>query len=414
MSVSIQLNVCKRDRLLSRIKEALDLAPPEVCGPVAVAMSGGVDSSTTASALAYLGYRVIGITLKLYNGNERGRPGTCCAGKDIADARGAANKSGFPHYVLDYTDRFQKSVITPFTQSYGAGKTPVPCILCNQTVKFTDMLAYAQSLGCAALVTGHYVQRLLGPRGPMLARAVDPTKDQSYFLFTTTRYELDYVRFPLGGLLKHETRALASHLGLALAEKKESQDICFVAGGRYADFIEKIAPQTFMPGEIVHIDGRTLGHHRGIAHYTIGQRRGLRISAKEPLFVVDIDATQHKVTVGPKDALLTSELSINQTNWLSSPHELMSSPVRAQLRSSGEEHAVRAVFDFHDNTASVLLETPTKGIAPGQACVFYQNNRLMGGGWIQETKSSYTQPQGPSLCTSFDLSSLASYWAHAS
>ena len=401
MSIPVQLDL-ERDRLLSRIREALDLPPPQVCGPVAVAMSGGVDSSTTASALAHLGYQVIGITLKLYEGEAAGRPGTCCAGKDIADAKGAAQKSGFPHYVLDYTDRFWQSVITPFTQSYSAGETPIPCVLCNQTVKFTDMLTYARSLGCTALVTGHYIQRLKDPKGPILTRAADSAKDQSYFLFATTKDELDYLRFPLGGFLKAETRALAHHLGLTLAEKKESQDICFVAGGRYADFIEKVAPETFVAGDIVHIDGHTLGRHKGIAHYTIGQRRGLGIGGGDPLFVVDIDADQNTVTVGPKEALLTASLVIDETNWLASRAELLSLPMRAQLRSSGSERDVRAVFDFHGNSATVLLDAPEAGVAWGQACVFYQGNRLMGGGWIRKTQKYYIKPQGPSLCLSPD------------
>ena len=387
-------------RLLRRIQESLDLPAPQDCGRVAVAMSGGVDSSTTAQALSHLGYQVVGITLKLYESPLTGRPGTCCAGKDIADAQKAAHEKGFPHYVLDYTRHFQESVINPFTHSYRQGQTPIPCVLCNQTVKFRDMLSYARSLGCVALVTGHYIQRLLGPRGPILARGVDPSKDQSYFLFTTTKDELDYLRFPLGGLLKSETRALGEHLGLSLAQKKESQDICFVAGGRYADFIHKIAPETFTPGEILHINGQTIGQHNGIAHYTVGQRRGLGISAGEPLFVVDIDAHQHTVTVGPKEALLTHDIFVHQTNWLACTKELLSLPIKVRLRSSGEHYCARSVFDFDQKTAVVSLDIPAEGIAPGQACVFYHNDRLLGGGWIQDTSKYYTKSQGPSLCTS--------------
>ncbi len=400
----IQQATCKapdplvRD-VLQRFRQALDLPDPSVCGPVAVAMSGGVDSSVTAAALAFFGYQVVGITLKLYSGTSSHRPGTCCAGKDIADAQKVAFGAGFSHYVLNYEQRFHASVIKPFTQSYAEGKTPLPCVLCNQTVKFSDLLSHAQTLGCAALVTGHYIQRIQTPKGPRLYRGLDPAKDQSYFLFATTREEVDYLRFPLGGLLKKETRLLADFLGLCVAEKKESQDICFVGGGRYDDFIRKTSPEAFVKGPITHIDGRHLGTHKGIAHYTIGQRRGLNLNENEPLFVVNIRPQTHEVCVGPKEALFCHALSLEKVNWLLDPCEQTSRTMSVKVRSSGACHEARALFDAKTHTALVSLIEPEAGVAPGQACVFYDDDLLLGGGWIHATHQHPIKKQEPFLCS---------------
>ena len=385
------------EALFSRIQKSLDLPPPQTCGRIAVAMSGGVDSSTVAAALSHLGYDVIGITLKLYSASTTKRPKTCCAGQDIADAQKVAFEHGFPHYVLDYEKRFHQSVIQPFTQSYLQGKTPVPCILCNQTVKFSDLLAHAQDLGCIALVTGHYIQRAFGPK---LLRARDKTRDQSYFLFATTKQELAYLRFPLGNLLKTETRLLAQSLELSLAKKQDSQDICFVAGEHYTRFIQKTTPTPFVAGNIRHIDGRLLGQHRGIAHYTIGQRRGIGFGSTAPLFVIDICAQTHEITVGPKEALLCATFSLERTNWLLDEIEIPLLDLHVRVRSLGPLKKARVVFDSKCAEALVSLEIPEDGLAPGQACVFYQGEHLLGGGWIAKTYKTSHKKQGPFLCTS--------------
>ena len=291
---------------------------------VVVAMSGGVDSSVTAALVKEAGYEAVGITLQLYDhGAAVGRKGACCAGQDIHDARRVADRLGIPHYVLDYESRFRAAVMDDFADSYLKGETPIPCVRCNQRVKFRDLLETARELGAAALATGHYVRRVDGAGGPELHRAADPARDQSYFLFATTRAQLDFLRFPLGGLPKAETRALAQRLDLPVAAKPDSQDICFVPNGSYARVVERLRPGALEPGEIVHVDGRVLGRHEGIIHFTVGQRRGIGIAdaqgGGEPLYVVRLDAARKRVVVGPKPALAIAGMSLREVNWLGAP-----------------------------------------------------------------------------------------------
>jgi tRNA-uridine 2-sulfurtransferase len=358
---------------------------------VVVAMSGGVDSSVAAALVAGAGYEAVGITLQLYDhGAAVSRPGACCAGQDIRDARRVADLLGIPHYVLDYEQRFRKQVIEDFAASYAAGETPIPCIRCNERVKFADLLGTARELGAAALVTGHYVRRIEGPGGPELHRAADPARDQSYFLFATTRAQLDFLRFPLGTLPKAETRAIAARLGLPVAVKPDSQDICFVPEGRYASLVEKLRPGAAGPGEIVHVDGRVLGRHAGVIHYTVGQRRGLAIAAEgEPLYVVRIDAAARRVTVGPRSALARNRVPLRALNWLDGD-EIPGGGVRiaAKLRSAAEP--AEGVLHPIEGGAAIDFDHPQYGVAPGQAAVFYKGSRVLGGGWI----ASATDPAG--------------------
>ena len=370
---------------IERIRAIMDLPGEPGRTRVVAAMSGGVDSAVAAALARQAGYDVVGITLQLYaSGSPARRKGACCAGQDIEDARQAAARIGIPHYVLDYTERFRASVMEDFAASYARGETPVPCIQCNQTVKFHDLLGAAKDLGAAALVTGHYIQRLAGVSGPELHRAVDASRDQSYFLFATTRAQLDFIRFPLGGFPKSETRAMAAAFGLGLAEKPDSQDICFVPDGRYGDIVQKLRPGAIEPGDIVDLSGRVLGRHEGVIHFTVGQRKGLGIAHSEPLFVVRIDAARHQVIVGPRTALGTRRIVLRDLNWLDA-NTPGSEPRAVLARVRSTRQPVRAEVRQSNGVAEVELLDPEEGVAPGQACVLYdavEEGRMLGGGFI--------------------------------
>jgi tRNA-specific 2-thiouridylase len=354
---------------------------------VVVAMSGGVDSSAVAAELATQGYDVVGVTLQLYDhGAALARKGACCAGRDIHDARRVAETMGFPHYVLDYESVFRDAVMDDFADSYLGGATPVPCIRCNQRVKFRDLMATARDLEADCMATGHYIRREVGPSGPELHMAADPSRDQSYFLFATTPAQLDFLRFPLGGLSsKAQTRALAARHGLAVADKPDSQDICFVPNGDYAAVIRKLRPGSAEPGEIVHVDGRVLGRHEGVIHYTVGQRRGLGIGGlDEPLFVVRLDVEARRVVVGPKAMLATRTVPVAEVNWLGDgAFDAGERPVRVRVRST-RPPAEAILRPTGPTTATVEMLSPEAGVSPGQACVFYapEGTRVLGGGWI--------------------------------
>ena len=361
---------------------------------VVVAMSGGVDSSVCAAMLARQGYDVIGVTLQLYDHGEAiQKAKACCAGQDIYDAKRVAELMGFPHYVLDYESQFREQVIEDFADTYLKGATPIPCVRCNQTVKFKDLFQVPKDQGADCMATGHYIQRIEGPNGPELHRAHDGGKDQSYFLFATTREQLDFLRFPLGHLDKSETRKLAVEFGLNVASKPDSQDICFVPTGKYTDVIEKIRPEAAKAGDIVHMDGRILGQHRGVMYYTIGQRRGLGLgddTGTDPLFVVGIDAQSRQVIVGPRSALERDTLWLENINWLGEGDfgtQLDGLEIRVKVRSTRPPALAR--FKSLDGEMVVTLAEPDLGLSPGQACVFYEDRqdaaRTLGGGWITRT-----------------------------
>jgi tRNA-uridine 2-sulfurtransferase len=372
---------------------SLDLPGRPADTRVVVAMSGGVDSSVVAGILKEDGYDVVGVTLQLYDhGAATHRAGSCCAGQDIADARRVAETLGIPHYVLNYEERFRQAVIDPFAESYVSGETPIPCVSCNQTVKFADLLETARELGADALATGHYIRSRANGVHRALFRPVDTDRDQSYFLFATTQEQIDYLRFPLGGMSKPEVRAIAERMGLSVAGKADSQDICFVPQGKYSDIIARLKPTAASPGDIVHIDGRVLGRHDGILRFTIGQRRGIGIASGEPLYVVHIDADRARVIVGPREALETHKVHLRAVNWLGDvalgeiPAD--GTEVFAKVRSTRPPRP--AVLFHHNGHSWVELAEGESGIAPGQACVLYSDDgaeaRVLGGGFIQRSE----------------------------
>lgn len=379
---------------------SMGFAKPPSETRVVVAMSGGVDSSVCAALLHEQGYDVVGVTLQLYDYGDAKNPSTqaiksktCCAGQDIYDARRVAEDLGFAHYVLNYENNFKESVIDDFADSYIRGETPIPCVKCNQTVKFRDLLEVAKDLGADCMATGHYIQRVIDAKGKAhLVRAHDDGKDQSYFLFATTQEQLDFLRFPLGGWSKDVTREHAERLGLNNADKPDSQDICFVPHGDYAKVVKKIRPEAQKPGKIVHVDGRIVGDHEGIIHYTIGQRKGLGIGGgvsenNEPLYVIALRPDENHVIVGPKEALARETLKLSDCNWLFDSTDLRDQkgcpylPVEVKFRSVMKP--TPALLDTENN--EIKLSTPQYGIASGQAAVCYVNDRVIGGGWINAT-----------------------------
>lgn len=356
------------------------LAQPLAARRIVVAMSGGVDSSVVAALAHASGAETIGVTLRLYDHGETGlRKGACCAGQDIRDAAAVAARLGFAHHVVDHESAFRQSVVDQFADDYLAGKTPIPCVRCNMGPKFTDLFAIARDLGADCLATGHYVRRIDGPGGAQLHRAIDPARDQSYFLFATTRAQLDFLRFPLGGMPKAEVRRIAATLGLGVAAKPDSQDICFVPDGDYARIVRSVRPDAETGGAIVDLAGREIGRHKGIIHYTIGQRRGLDIGGQpDPLYVVRIDPVRQQVVVGPREALAVRALRLEEMNLIAEAGDL-AGPVSVKVRSMARPAAARLAGD------RLIFDAPEYGVSPGQAAVLYDGDRVLGGGWIAET-----------------------------
>ena len=364
---------------------------------IVVAMSGGVDSSLTAALLKRQGHDVVGVTLQLYPDTVQKKKGACCAGQDIYDAKRVAETIGIPHYVLDYESRFRKNVIADFADAYARGETPIPCIRCNEKVKFADLMETARELGAEAMATGHYVRRMEGAGGVELHAAQDKSRDQSYFLFATTRAQLDYLRFPLGDMEKSAVRALAADLNLVTAAKPDSQDICFVPQGRYTGIVEKLRPDAARPGEIVDQAGKVLGHHEGIIHFTVGQRKGLGLSGNdEPLFVLKLDAARAQVVVGPRSALASRVIQLEGVNWLADADGVIDCAVK--VRSMRPPVAAK-VERLAGGAARVELQAAEDAIAPGQACVFYQDSRVLGGGWIKAADAIRTAIDPPLSAT---------------
>jgi tRNA-specific 2-thiouridylase len=370
---------------MTELLQDIDLPGAPADHRVVVAMSGGVDSSVTAALLVERGFEVVGITLQLYDhGAAIGRKGACCAGQDIHDAARVTERLGIAHYVLDYESRFRTEVIEDFGASYRRGETPVPCVRCNQRIKFRDLLTTARDLGASALATGHYVRRVRGPDGPELHRAHDVARDQSYFLFATTRAELDLLRFPLGGLTKQETRALARRFGLVVADKPDSQDICFVPQGSYASVVERLQPEAAVAGDIVDRAGRVLGQHSGIAHFTVGQRKGLGIAAAKPLHVLAIEPETRRVVVGPRAALAETRVALAELNWLPlQPPVPDGTMLVVKLRSMQPPAPATLYPGDAAGDAELVLDAAAEGVAPGQAAVLYDGDRVLGGGWIR-------------------------------
>lgn len=397
------------DGLLEHVRATIGLPGEPGSTRIVCAMSGGVDSSVAAALLKRAGYDVVGITLQLYDHGEAvKRKGACCAGQDIHDARRVASQLGIPHYVLDFESRFREAVIDDFVDSYINGFTPVPCIRCNQTVKFADLLSRAQDLEAAALVTGHYIESRPRPGGSGrrdLYTPADIARDQSYFLFATTQKQIDYLRFPLGALPKAETRRIAAEIGLAVADKPDSQDICFVPEGRYGDLIAKLRPDAAEPGDIVHQDGRVLGRHKGTVNFTVGQRRGLGIAEGDPLYVVRIEPETRRVVVGPREALLRHDIALAQVNWLGEqPIDSQGQPIFAKIRST--RPPVEAEIRRTEDSVLVGIAQGEYGVSPGQACVLYEKPgpgaRVLGGGFISRgfpTAGNRRLPEALSVVT---------------